>query len=375
VAFVFLALTAGSPPRSADPAPVEPWLEITSRSRTVEIHQTDQGTDAFVTLTLTNRLASRVRVEEARLEYRDADRVLRLLPVGSELARSAGGELTNVVEGRGRLEWTAICLTSVPEGATLARVALRLSTRKGSRRLDSSFTVDFDLSIAPEPRLLRLPFEGYWRVTQGHACGTSHRAGGRGGEYAWDFIAAERGGKAQGSIGDGRKNRDSATFGQSVLAPTDGRVIRAVTDVPDNEGLREFPRRSLLEGLQRPEWVFGNFVVLDLGEGAYLLLAHLEKGSIRVEPGQAVRAGDAIARCGNSGNTVMSHLHLQVMDRADPADPEVRGLPARFTSYTEITAPGGGGGKDLFIRRVSSGDPPEGSVVAPFYPDPPERSG
>jgi len=159
-----------------------------------------------------------------------------------------------------------------------------------------------------------------------------------------------------------------------VLAPVEGRVIRVVNDVADNEGLREFPRRSLLEGLQRPEWVFGNFIVLDVGGGAYVLLGHLQKGSVSVEPGQTVRAGDALARCGNSGNTVMSHLHLQVMDRADPADAEVRGLPARFTSYTEITAPGEGAGRDLFIRRVSAGDPPEESVIAPFYPDPPRGS-
>jgi murein DD-endopeptidase MepM/ murein hydrolase activator NlpD len=343
------------------------WLEVASPIRPVEIHRTERGTDAFVNLTLANRLASRVRVDAARVDYRSGADVLRSEELGSDLARSTGGELANVVESHGRLEWAGICLSSPPDGATLARFVLALSSRKGSRRVESTLSIDFELRSPPPPRMLRLPFDGYWRVTQAHSCGTSHRAGGRGGEYAWDFIAA-------GTSGDGKKNRDSQTFGQPVLSPVDGRVIRVVNDVADNEGLREFPRRSLLEGLQRPEWVFGNFVVLDIGDGAYLLLGHLQRGSIAVEPGQPVRAGTPIARCGNSGNTVVSHLHVQVMDRADPADTEVRGLPARFTSYTEITAPGEGGGRDLFIRRVSAGDPPEESVIAPFYPDPPRGS-
>jgi murein DD-endopeptidase MepM/ murein hydrolase activator NlpD len=158
-----------------------------------------------------------------------------------------------------------------------------------------------------------------------------------------------------------------------VRAPAAGRVIRTVNDVPDNEGLKEFPRRSLLEGLQKPDWIFGNYVVVDLGDGVYLLLAHLERGSISVSIGQPIQEGDPLARCGNSGNTMRSHLHIQLMDRPDPVDAGVRGVPAKLVSYTEITSPGTGTGHDVFIRRVAASDPPEGSVIAPFYPDPPER--
>jgi murein DD-endopeptidase MepM/ murein hydrolase activator NlpD len=147
-----------------------------------------------------------------------------------------------------------------------------------------------------------------------------------------------------------------------VLAPGDGRVVRVINDVPDQEGLKSYPRRSLLDSLQRPEWIFGNFVVLDIGEGVFALLAHLKEGSISVEPGQTVRAGDRIAACGNSGNTFEPHIHLQVMDRPDPAHPDVRGLPAVFVDYLQFEVVEEG---DLLAKRMPSGDPPEWSVVAP----------
>lgn len=37
------------------------------------------------------------------------------------------------------------------------------------------------------------------------------------------------------------------------------------------------------------------------------------------EPGQSVASGEALARCGNSGNSTEPHLHLQAMSAPDPA--------------------------------------------------------
>ena len=61
--------------------------------------------------------------------------------------------------------------------------------------------------------------------------------------------------------------------------------------------------------------ILGNHVVIDLGEGAYAVLAHLQRGSATVVPGQDVRRGDVVGRCGNSGNSSEPHLHFQLMDR------------------------------------------------------------
>jgi len=43
--------------------------------------------------------------------------------------------------------------------------------------------------------------------------------------------------------------------------------------------------------------------------GEYALLAHLSKGSVAAKPGQAVKRGDRLGLCGNSGNTSEPHLN------------------------------------------------------------------
>ncbi|MFN2494650.1 MAG: M23 family metallopeptidase [Pseudonocardiaceae bacterium] len=42
------------------------------------------------------------------------------------------------------------------------------------------------------------------------------------------------------------------------------------------------------------------------------------RGSARVDAGNRVRAGQQIAECGNSGNSSEPHLHIQLMDHAQP---------------------------------------------------------
>ncbi|WP_432939353.1 peptidoglycan DD-metalloendopeptidase family protein [Marinactinospora thermotolerans] len=74
--------------------------------------------------------------------------------------------------------------------------------------------------------------------------------------------------------------------------------------------------------------LFGNHVVIDLGDGCYALLAHLRKGSVRVRPGQRVEEGEEIAACGNSGACVEPQVHFQLMDGPRPW--RAAGLPFRW---------------------------------------------
>jgi murein DD-endopeptidase MepM/ murein hydrolase activator NlpD len=60
--------------------------------------------------------------------------------------------------------------------------------------------------------------------------------------------------------------------------------------------------------------VDGNHVVLDLGGGHYAFFAHLQKGSVTVEPGDRVHRGEVLGLLGNSGNTSAPHLHFHLMD-------------------------------------------------------------
>lgn len=280
---------------------------------------------------------------------------------------------TNVVPKGGEEDWDGICVDALPDEADGLVVELDLSLRDGVRTRRRIETVRLDLTPHVPSRLLRLPFRGPWRVTQGHACGESHRHGALGGEFAWDFVALDREGRASVPAPDPAKpNRDSLTFGREIASPADGRVVKVRDGVADNEGLEDFPRKSLLESLRAPDWVFGNYVVVDAGGGAWILLGHLQRDSIRVKPGDAVRAGDTLALAGNSGNSVRPHLHLQVMDRPDPTDPLVSGVPAELAEYLEVTASGGSAAKEIVARRKPRGDPPRDAVVAPSEPAIPE---
>jgi murein DD-endopeptidase MepM/ murein hydrolase activator NlpD len=123
-------------------------------------------------------------------------------------------------------------------------------------------------------------------------------------------------------------------FGADVRSPADGVVVTVHDRERDHwsrMGWLALPFlvvESAARELTGPGRILGNHVVLDLGGGDDAALAHLQRRSVRVRPGDVVRAGTVIASCGNSGNSSEPHLHLQVMDhpRAALAD----GIPFTF---------------------------------------------
>ncbi len=82
-------------------------------------------------------------------------------------------------------------------------------------------------------------------------------------------------------------------------------------------------------------------VVLLLGLGwavvsrVWLLRTH---GTLRVGEGDRVRKGDRLALAGNSGNTTLPHLHLQVQTHADIWDPDNRSVPFGFEPDGRVLA-------------------------------------
>lgn len=124
-------------------------------------------------------------------------------------------------------------------------------------------------------------------------------------------------------------------FGQQVAAPAAGTIVLTHDGEPDHEARRsQLALAAYMLGQSRrvragAAALAGNHVVIAISPaGPYVLLAHLQRGSVRVRAGQRISDGAAIAECGNSGNSTEPHLHLQVSDSTDWAS--ARGLPFVF---------------------------------------------
>lgn len=114
-----------------------------------------------------------------------------------------------------------------------------------------------------------------------------------------------------------------AGWGRPVTAPADGTVVSSHDGQPDR------PRVSFLTGVPRILAInplrngkdlgamAGNHVVVEV-DGGFVLLAHLRCGSVVVCDGESVVSGDALGEVGNSGNSLLPHLHVQAMTSSDP---------------------------------------------------------
>jgi len=110
--------------------------------------------------------------------------------------------------------------------------------------------------------------------------------------------------------GDRFKNESYHCYGYDVLAVKDAKVVGVTDGLPLNT-----PGSFAVEITR--ETIAGNHVILDLGSGLFAAYAHLIPGSILVKVGDLVRAGQVLAKLGNTGNSSEPHLHFQVMNRPD----------------------------------------------------------
>lgn len=146
--------------------------------------------------------------------------------------------------------------------------------------------------------------------------------------------------------GDPKDTHSYHIYGEPVLAVADATVIASRNDLAD-----QVPGK-LPQGLPIGD-ADGNFVVLDIGRGAYALYAHMRRGSVRLRAGDRVRRGDHIGSVGNSGNSQAPHLHFHVMDA--PSGLASNGIPYVFDAFS-VTAVDEAGTAD-FDRAEASGTP------------------
>ena len=215
-----------------------------------------------------------------------------------------------------------------------------------------------------------LPFDGQW-LTE---ISPSRRVPSHGTDlfattYAFDFVAVDDDGRTapQRSLRTVFATEPPElfyAFGRPLYSPVAGTVVSAHDGEPDHEA-----RRSMLTlipyGLSQPRRirrgltaVLGNHVIIQVtGSPYYVGLVHLQRDSVRVSPGERVRAGDQIGRCGNSGNSTQPHLHIQAMDSPDAY--AAKGVPLRFEEFRQRSPQQGA---PWLLHRQSC--PEQGSVIA-----------
>lgn len=149
---------------------------------------------------------------------------------------------------------------------------------------------------------LRLPIEGQWFVFWGGDTEelNYHRSS-RTQRHALDLLIVDKQGNTYSGKGDA--NTDYHAFGSPIIAPADGNVVEAVDGMLDNK-----------PGLTNPGMPAGNYILIKHCDGEFSKLCHFKLGSVAVNTGDLVKAGQKLGECGNSGNTSQPHLHYHLQD-------------------------------------------------------------
>ena len=188
----------------------------------------------------------------------------------------------------------------------------------GALMLLMDLGVAFWPTAAPVVRL-QPPFSGEWIVLQGgHSPMQSHHTAAYNQLHALDLVRVLDG---KIFVEGGEGNALASSWEAPLLAPVAGRVVVARDTMEDSVGMNLVARQ---------EDAVGNVIIIETDTGHFVLLAHLRHGSLQVAEGDVVTAGQPIAKAGNSGNTTISHLHLQVQTHVDIWDPDNRSVPFAF---------------------------------------------
>ena len=103
--------------------------------------------------------------------------------------------------------------------------------------------------------------------------------------------------------------------GVAVLAPADGKVLRARDEMPDVLVI-DNAKREAVEDRE-----CGNGMVIDHGNGLETQLCHMKLNSIIVKPGDMVKTGDKLGLVGASGLAAFPHLHVTTRLNGVVVDP------------------------------------------------------
>lgn len=234
---------------------------------------------------------------------------------------TSGGMPTEIVPAAGAL--VTMLNVVLPPGRVPERVGHRITYAlpdgAPANALISSTEIAWpDLLVeAGPPLVIAPPLRGTGWINANGCCEASPHRSARlaiDGSHILDFEAfAIDWVKLEGGAiysGEGARNEEHFAFGEAVFAVAGGAVTFVRDGVPENTPFTA-PQ------MQSPVDYGGNQIMVHLDSGEYAYYAHLQPGSVRVQPGDRVATGDILGLLGNTGNSDAPHLHFQLSDGPD----------------------------------------------------------
>jgi murein DD-endopeptidase MepM/ murein hydrolase activator NlpD len=152
---------------------------------------------------------------------------------------------------------------------------------------------------------LRQPFDGRWFVAQGgdtlnvnqHMAITAQW-------FGIDFVKTGGQGGRELARPNPSRLEDFYSWGQLVRAPRAGTIVSVVDGLPDNPlGTKDTVNPA------------GNHLVIQVEPNRFIVLAHFQRGSLKLKVGDHVNSGQYLGKCGNSGNSDYPHIHMHIQDQ------------------------------------------------------------
>lgn len=229
------------------------------------------------------------------------------------LARSARWARKQDMRPRGGRQWAG---TLARAGLAAAFAGVALYALSGHRSPTDAVELAFPLRGGP---YLVVNGGGNQLINAHHATLEGERfRPWRGQSYGVDLVKLD----AYGRRAPGLLPADPAAyaiFGEPIYAPCAGAVVAAVDGLPE-----------MIPPHMDRQHMAGNHVILNCGT-LWVVLAHLQRGSVRVRTGDQVAVGQPLGHAGNTGNTGEPHLHIHVQRPGTPAAPlGGEPLPLRF---------------------------------------------
>jgi hypothetical protein len=257
----------------------------------------------------------------------------RLLPPALQAVDIPNFPATRLLsaEGAKRVQWPHAyrLMISLPTKEGVDAVEARLTVERNGALQVVSTTMP--VRAYEQKTSLIFPFRGPGLVSQGGALASGHRN--RSGLYALDALGLSA---TYGPMRVAQPDTDPASYagwGREIVAPAAGEVVMARNDRPDQP----------VAGKSDPTYFLpaypdggdpGNHVVLDHGGGEFSMIAHMQKGSVRVKLGDVVAQGQVLGLLGNSGDTSGPHVHYQLQNGPDWERSDA--LPSRFANVDSL---------------------------------------